>query len=303
MGLSVDHELLPRLGVSAGWYYTDYKNMRTYLTPTGTTASTYFTRNRLRSLADFDAFQIANPLPGYEGQRITVYNLKREKLSAVDNVDTNVPDTSGQKYHGFVFSANLRLPSGGNVFGGVTFERTSSVFCDSYDNPNQFRFCDTTGGNGEADALAQMSNAGPGSGVQGSLPFRGGMKIGGDYPLPYGVQLSSAIRIIAGTERIITYSVPVAAFTAAGLTRTQTVTVRLNNPGSLYYPNIKIVDLGLGKWFDLPNRLRAKVGLNVYNLFNPDTITSQTNGFGPTLGDPLDVILGRFWRGSLQVEW
>ena len=30
MGLSVDHELSPRLGVSAGWYHTDYINMRTY---------------------------------------------------------------------------------------------------------------------------------------------------------------------------------------------------------------------------------------------------------------------------------
>lgn len=303
MGLSVDHELSPRLGVSAGWYYTDYVNMRTYLTPTGATPSTFFTRNRLRSLADFDAFQVANPLAGYEGQKITVYNLKREKLSAVDNVDTNVPDSSGQFYQGFVFSANLRLPKGGSVFGGMTVEKTMTRFCDSYDNPNQFRFCDMTGGAGEDEALAAMSNAGPASGVHTTLPYQNSVKIGGDYPLPYGVQVSSAIRVVPGAERIITYSVPPAAFTAAGLTRTQAVTVRLNNPGSLYYPHTTIMDLGLGKWFNLPNHLRVKAGLNIYNLFNPDTITTQVNTFGPTLGNPQTVILGRFFRVSTQIEW
>jgi hypothetical protein len=202
-----------------------------------------------------------------------------------------------------VFSANLRLPRGGTVFGGLTMERTTTRFCDSYDNPNQFRFCDTTGSNGEDEALAAITNAGPGSGIRKTLPYQNAFKMGADYPLPYGVQLSGALRVIPGAERVITYSVPPAAFTAAGLTRTQAVTVRLNNPGTLYYPRTTIADLGLGKWFDLPNRLRVKAGLNLYNLFNPDTITSQVNTFGAALGNVQGVILGRFWRGSLQIDW
>ena len=302
-GLSVDHELFPRVGVSAGWYWTGYKSMRTYLTPTGTVASAFFTRNRLRSLADYTAFQVNNPLAGYEGQKITVYNLKREKLSAVDNVDTNVPEGDGSTYQGFVFSANARLPGGGSVFGGITIERNATVFCGSEDNPNQFRFCDTSGGGGEDEALARMTTPGQSSGVRRRLPYQNTLKIGGNYPLPYGIQLSGALRSVPGVERIVTWSVPASQFTAAGLTRTQTVTVRLNDPGSLYYPRVNIADLGLGKWFDLPNHLRVKLGVNIYNMFNPDTITGQTNSFGATLGNPTSVILGRFWRGSMQLDW
>lgn len=301
-GLSVEHELRRNVGVSAGWYYTDYRNMRTYLTPTGAVPSAFFTRNLLRNLADYQAFQVANPLPGYEGQKITVYNLNRAKLSAVDNLDSNVASGSGQKYQGFAFGIRARVAST-NLFGGVTIERTATRFCDSQDNPNQFRFCDTTGGSGEADALAQMTNAGPSSGLQATLPYVATFKVGSDHRLPFGVQLSTAFRSLPGAERIVTWSVPASAFTAAGLTRTQTVTVRLNNPGSLYYDRTNIVDLGIGKWFDLPGRLRVKAGLNLYNLLNPDTVTGQVNTFGATLGNPTSVILGRFWRASTQVEW
>ena len=299
-GLSVEHELVRNVGVSAGWYYTDYRNMRTYVNPVGAIAN--FSRNTLRSLDDYQAFQVANPLAGYEGQRLTVYNLKREKLAVVDNLDSNVASESGSVYQGFAFGVRTRLAAS-NLFGGVTIERTTNAFCDSQDNPNTFRFCDTTGGNGESDALAQMTNAGPASGVHATLPYLATFKLGSDHHLPFGVQLSTAFRSIPGAERIVTWSVPASAFTAAGLTRTQTVTVRLNDPGSLFYARTTLVDLGIGKWFDLSGRLRVKAGLNLYNLLNPDTVTGQVNTFGATLGNPTSVILGRFWRASIQVEW
>jgi len=63
------------------------------------------------------------------------------------------------------------------------------------------------------------------------------------------------------------------------------------------------VDLGLGKWIDLPSKLRVKLGVNLYNLLNPDTITGRTNSFGATLGEPTAVILGRMWRASASVQW
>jgi hypothetical protein len=245
---------------------------------------------------------VANPLPGYEGQQITVYNLKREKLGAVQNVDTNAPNARSI-YNGVVFSSHVRMPRGGNVFGGLTFERNANVYCDSQDDPNTFRFCDTTGGNGEADAVARITGGGTASGGPVTVPFRASVKLGGDYSLPYGLQVSGTYRSIPGDERIITWSVPASAFTAAGLSRTQTVTVRLNDPGSLYYDRLNVVDLAVGKWFTLPGRMRVKVAANLYNLLNPDTITSRTNTFGATLGQPRGVILGRFWRAGTQVEW
>jgi hypothetical protein len=299
-GVSLEHEMAHNIGLSAGWYYTDYRNMRTFLNPVG--VITNFSRNVLRTNADYQAFQVANPLAGYEGKMVTVYNLRREKLTAVQNIDSNVASDSGQKYTGIVLGLHTRI-RGSNLFGGVTFERQTSRFCDAQDNPNQMRFCDTTGGDGEAEALADVPGALPGTGVAKAIPFKANFKLGSDHQLPYGIQLSAAFRSLPGAERIITWNVPVASFTAAGLTRTQAVTVRLNDPGSLYYERVNVVDLGVGKWVELPGRARVKAGLNLYNLLNPDTITGQTNVFGATLGEPTEVILGRFWRASASLQW
>jgi hypothetical protein len=299
-GVSIEHEMARNIGLSAGWYYTDYRNMRTYVNNLGVT--TNFSRNVLRNLGDYQAFQVANPLPGYEGQKITVYNLKREKLTSVQNVDTNVASESGQKYMGWVFGLHTRIHRS-NLFGGVTVERITGSFCDTQDNPNQLRFCDTTGGDGEAQALGNVPGALPGSGYSKAMPYQANIKIGSDHELPYGVQLSAAFRSLPGAERVVSWSVPTTAFTAAGLTRTQAVTVRLNEPGSLYYERANIVDLGLAKWINLPGHARVKAGLNIYNLLNPDTITGQTNTFGPTLGDVTSVILGRFWRASASLQF
>jgi hypothetical protein len=298
-GLGIQHELRQNLGVQFGWYHTSYRNMRTYVNNLG--VITPYTVNTLRSLSDYTAFQVANPLAGYEGQKVTVYNLDRSKLSAVQNIDTNVAKESGLHYNGFVLGMDARV-KGVNVFTGLTIERQTTSFCDTTDNPNQLRFCDTTGGKGEQDTLSTMKNAGPSSGFSGTIPYKVTFKMGGDFRLPFDVQVSAALRSLAGDERIITWVVPVSAFTAAGLTRTQSLTVRLNEPGSLYYDRLNIADVGLGKWLQF-GHLRTKLGANIYNLLNPDTVTGRTNAYGATLGDPTGVILGRFWKASLQLEW
>lgn len=288
--LGVDHQLLPWLGVTAAWNTTKYTNLLT-------------TTNVLRSLADYEVFQIANPLEGYQDQRVTLYNLKLAKLGAVDNVDTNATDQREQLYNGYMVGWNARLPRGGNVFGGVTVESFTSVTCDSPFDPNTFRFCDTTGGDGEIEALAKVPNAGPASGVRPTLPYLTEFKIAGDHPLPYGVQVAAAFRSLPGAERLITWSVPTSAFRAAGLSRTQAVTVRLNPPGSLYYDRVNVLDFNLAKSFDLPGGLRWKVGANIYNILNPDTILTRTNTFGATLHTPRSVILARFWKVHTLIEW
>ena len=80
-----------------------------------------------------------------------------------------------QVYTGLDFTVNGRLPAGATVFGGWTVQRTTSVDCDSLDDPNSFRFCNRGGG---LDAE---------SGVAIDMPFRHVFKMSGTVPLPYGV--------------------------------------------------------------------------------------------------------------------
>ena len=79
---------------------------------------------------------------------------------------------------GFKFSFNARFPGGGNLFGGMDFGRETFNRCDSPFDPNTFRFCDTTGGDGEAQALTGVPNAMPGSGLRDSPPNNYGASLG-----------------------------------------------------------------------------------------------------------------------------
>lgn len=60
----------------------------------------------------------------------------------MDLLDTTA-DTSkaSSTYSGFEVSFAVRLPGGGNMFGGWSTDRIVSVSCASYD-PNTFRYCD-----------------------------------------------------------------------------------------------------------------------------------------------------------------
>jgi hypothetical protein len=288
--VGVQHQVLPGLAVTASWYRNAQKNLLT-------------TNNLLRSLGDYEVFQVRNPLEGYQEELIAVYNLNRQKLGQVQNVDTNATSARTWVYSGYEFSWQARLPAGGTFFGGLFVDRTLTVSCDSPFNPNTFRMCDTTGANGEVEALGSVPNAGPASGFRAALPFQKQLKLAGSYSLPYGFVTGAVFRSEPGTERMITWSVPTSAFQAAGLSRTQTVTVRLNQPGSDYYDRLNLLDLSFGKRFNLPGRARWTIGANIYNALNPDSVTSRTNTFGPTLGRPLALVTSRFWRLNTRLDW
>ena len=220
---------------------------------------------------------MANPLQGYEGQMVTVYNLHADKRGDVDNLDTNT--TSNRDiYTGFEFSFNARIPGGGNLFGGIDFGRETFNRCDSPFDPNTFRFCDTTGGDGEAQALAHVPNALAGSGLRGSPPYLAAFKMAGDYQLPFDSVVSFVVRSLPGQERNVLWSVPRSEFDVVG-GRTQSVRVRLNAPGSIYNERINVLDLSFGKLIDVGNA-RVRIGADIYNILNPDTILRQVDNYG-----------------------
>ena len=285
--IAVDHQLTPWLGVTAAWNHSE---SRLFFT----------TNNLLRTLGDYDAFQVANPLAGYEGRMITVYNLRADKRGDVDNLDTNT--TSNRDiYSGFELSFNARFPGGGNLFGGIDFGRETFNRCDSPFDPNTFRFCDTTGGDGEAQALTRVPNALPGSSLRSSPPYLAAFKMAGDYQLPFDSVISFVARSLPGRERHILWSVPRAAFRAVG-GRTQSVRVRLNPPGSIYNERVNVLDLSFGKLIDVGG-VRMRLGADIYNILNPDTILRRRDNYGASLDDVDEVILGRFWRFLTQIHF
>jgi hypothetical protein len=123
--VSIQHELFPRVSVTAGWYHREYFNLRRRT-------------NVLRTFADWNQFTVFSPI---DGSPITYYTVKPEKLSAVSNVDDVAPDRT-MKYNGFEYNFNMRLPRGINLFGGGMSERILANVCDELADPNRLLYCD-----------------------------------------------------------------------------------------------------------------------------------------------------------------
>ena len=158
--ISVQHELLPRVSVTAGYYHREYFNLRRRT-------------NVLQSFSDYTPFTLFNPI---DGSPITYYNVSAAKQSAVSLVDENATDRT-MKYNGFEFNYNARLPHGITVFGGATTERMLTNTCDEQSNPNLLLYCD-------------QSDSG--------IPFRTQFKLAGTVPLKYGIVASLAFQSLPG---------------------------------------------------------------------------------------------------------
>jgi len=160
--ISVQHELMPRVSVSGGWYHREYYNLRRRF-------------NTGVGLNDFTPFTVYSPI---DGSDITYYNISAAKASllASNLVDQDAPDRS-MKYNGYEYNFNARLTHGINLFGGGMIERMLTNTCDDGWNPNLLLYCDQT---------------------QNSIPFRSQFKIAGTVPVKWGLNVGLAFQSLPG---------------------------------------------------------------------------------------------------------
>jgi hypothetical protein len=289
--VGVQHELLPRVSVTGGWYYSRSYNAQR-------------SRNVLRSLSDYVPFTTTNPL---DGSPITIYNLSPAKLGTVDIVDVN-SDIDRRLYSGYELSVQARRPNGGMVIVGWSAEQTRDVTCDT-ENANALRFCDQTG------ELYQELGAVPG------IPFVHEFKVAGSHPLPFGFQAAAALLSYPGAlsnspgsataptcERTpcgwagplnVLWVVPPALFPGG---RTEAVTAHLLAPGAKYLKRWNQLDITVKRAIQV-GRFEFLPAIEVFNLLNSSVVLNEIQTFGPTLGVPTQTIQGRFVKISGMVKF
>jgi hypothetical protein len=275
----IQHELLPGVSVSGGWYYTrNYNALRTL--------------NMLRSLSDYTAFQTANPV---SGQPLTIYRLDAAVLGRVDTVDS----TSGinrRLYTGYEANVQARRAGGGLLLVGWAMERVRTVTCDT-NNPNALRFCDQTGA--LYQELGQVSG----------IPFRHEFKLAGSHPLPWGFQAAASLLSYAGANPAppngwagplnVLWTVP-ASFFPGG--RTEVVTVPLIAPGTKYLKRWNQLDVNFKRTIRA-GRFELQPALEVFNLLNSSVVLGENQNFGPSLGQPALTAFGRFMKLGALVRF
>jgi hypothetical protein len=158
-GVQVQHELFPRVSVTAGYHHRTFGNIA-------------ITDNLNLSPADWTSFTILAPrddrLPGGGGYPIEMWTLNTPKIGTPTDGLRTFTTSNRRVYDGIDIQTMARIRASGFVLAGLTTEKLRTTSCDIRDNPNSARFCDPTS------------------------PFRTMFKASGSYRLPYEFQASAS---------------------------------------------------------------------------------------------------------------
>ena len=287
----LQHELFPRMSVTAGFYHRDFYNLQV-------------ADNSTVSLADWTALSVATPtdtrLP-LSGQPIPLYTLNPTKVGvATDNLLT-ASTQNKQTYNGVEFTVNLRRDKF-LLFGGVTTDRLTTNNCDGSgatdgtsgrDNPNGLRFCDSV-----------RATAGQPAGV-----FRSTVKASAAYSFPYDVQLSGSFTSIPGPAVAANYTVtsaianrPIIGNTAGAAS----VVVNLVQPNSLFLDYQNRLDLRVGKTLRFGQR-KIQGFADIFNVFNAGTVLTVNQTYAAAGVNawmtPNTITDGRYVRFGMQLNF
>ena len=242
---SIERELFRDASLSATFIYRDWKNIM----------------GRVDNAAIWSPVVINDP---ETGTAYTVYeNLNdgnpQYVIKNLDKDDPGINLTIGdtrpyRRYWGLEFMLNKRFSDGWQLLA-------SYVYGKAYGTTNNVTSEDV-GWGGDVEDPNYWINA---DGNSTNDPTHM-LKIQGTYVLPFGVYLTGYFRAITGrswTRRIRTsklYHGRVTFFTEPR--------------GSNHYPIRKILDVRLEKTFTLAEKFRLGLMVDIFNVFNDDTITS-----------------------------
>ena len=266
IGASVQHELVPRLSIEAGYNRRWWGNF-------------FVTDNTLTTAADYDTYSLVIPqhenLPGGGESASFVAITPTASARGAQSYMTSEKDYGDARtayWHGMDFTATARMTFGLNLQGGTSTGRGVRDTC------NVTRALPELLGTARVDSCDVTENW--------ATSFRGLVS----YTFPkIDVLVSASMRSLVtppggsasnGLSLAANYVVPNLVIAQslgrlpANALATGTTTVNLLNPGQLYnLERTNITDMRFAKVFRFANR-RADVGIDLYNLFNSNVTTA-----------------------------
>jgi hypothetical protein len=273
----VQREILPRSSATVGYYRRRFGNF-------------VVNDNVAVGPENYSTYCITAPvdsrLPGGGGgQECGMYDIA-PSLFGVGRVVVRSNESYGkqeQVYDGINLTQSTRFRNGATVQGGVSFGRTRTNNCFVVDSPEQLRFCDV-----RPPMLATAS-------------------LVGFYPLGYGFVASATYRDYPGAMITAAYQAPNSAIApslgrnlAAGANGT--ATVQLVQPGTMYAPRQRALDLRVSKRIQV-GRARLSGNIDVFNVFNATSIVTLNTTYGPAWQRPTLLQGARFLKLSGQIDF
>jgi hypothetical protein len=300
MGVSLQQELLPRVGVTVGYFRRWFGNF-------------YTADNRNTTTADYTPFEIPIPvdsrLPGGGGGTVTgLYNLVLEKVGQEDiysQLSSNFGEMT-ERWHGVDVGVNARLRNGLTVQGGTsTGGRLQDNCAVRSALPETYSWQSTTAVQTTRVTTSTGGLANPYCRVV--EPFQTSIRGLATYLVPkIDLQVSGTWRSDPGDMLAANYVVTSAvAFPSLGRNLSSgNVTVNLIEPGTLYADRRNNIDLRVAKILRIAGA-RTQVGVDVYNLMNTDAVTGFNNGYSPTGAwlTPTSIAPARYAKFNMQIDF
>jgi len=294
--LSVQHQLMPRLGLDLGYFRREFYNFTVV-------------DNRAVGPQDFSPYSITAPvdprLPDGGGYVISgLQNLNPDKVGQVNNLFTLARKYGNQYEHwnGVDFSVNFRPRAGMMIQGGTSTGRTST------DNCEVVRAVPESAGTGALPftsvATANASNSPLYCHVD--TPFQTQLKLIGSYTVPkVDVLIAATVTSLPGaaiTSNYVASNAQIQPSLGRPLSGgAANVTIGLVSPGQMWGDRINSMDLRLQKIFRFDNR-RLNVGLDIYNALNGSDAVTLNNNYATWLR-PQQILLPRFMKISANLDF
>jgi hypothetical protein len=312
MGLSVQQELLPRVGLTVGYVRRWFGNF-------------YTANNRNTVTGDYTPFTVPIPvdprLPGGGGGTLSgVYNLTFAKAGQEDlysQLSSNFGEMK-ENWHGVDVSVNARLRNGLTVQGGTSSGRRLQDNCDVRAAlPETYSWASTAAVQTTRVTTSTGALTNPYCRVVEKFFTQTSFRGLATYVVPkIDLQVSGTWRSDPGTDLAANYVVS-NAIASQSLGRNLSacpaptgacnanVTVNLIQPGTLYADRISNIDMRIAKIFRFYGT-RAQFGVDIYNLLNTDVATQYNQAFSPTTTTwltPTAILPARYARFNMQLDF
>jgi len=291
-GIAVQQEVFPRVSVEAGYHRRSFDSFINPDPVTSTsTLTTTFTAldNRAVTPADYSRYSVPVPadprLPRPGGYVIQdLFDISPAAFGKTDNFISRASNYGSpiNYWHGVDVQVNARLHDV-TVQGGTSTGRIVNDTCDlAIDNPSLYD-CHKV------------------------YPFQTEIRGMAIYTVPkVGVLLSGTMQSRPGPEITALWNVPASVIAqslgrapAGGVANIQT---NILTAGELYGDRITQIDMRVAKLLRF-GRMRANVGLDIYNLFNSNVPLTYVTTYGTTWGRPQSVLDARFAKISAQIDF
>ena len=306
----VQRELFAGTSLDAAYFRRAYQNF-------------WVIDNRSVSASDFDRFSITAPsdprLPGGGGYAVSgLYDLKPASFGRpADNFVTLASQYGNQieRWQGVDVNLSMRPQHGVRLQGGISTGSTLTDICDVADKVPEMLLSAATPANATTPQVLAVStnNADavrnqwiPAQFCRQRSPFLTNVKFAGSYTIPRAdVLVSGTFRSVPGPEIYANYTAtnaviqPSLGRVLSGGVANLPVTIL--EPGTMYGERLNQVDMRVGKILHV-GRSKTVVNLDVYNLFNANTVLTVNNAYATWLR-PTSILLARFAKIGVQFDF